>query len=245
MEQAEEKVEEGQTTSRTPPYVSYKTLTTLIEDLKTVGLPPRIDRSVLSRFSGGVGSQLIMALKSLGLIRSGGEPTTWLADLVKSYGTQEYKVHLKQVLRYGYPFLQDLSLATATPSMFADAFKSGVDAKEDVLRKCRTFFLHAAKDAGIEIGPRLEKGIAPRAGNGSGTRRKAKASKVEVPRVTPVDPPFVQPPSQGKELEYQLIDLMTEPDIDDAVKQSIWALVQYLTARKAKRAATSNEATAS
>jgi hypothetical protein len=27
---------------------------------------------------------------------------------------------------------------------------------------------------------------------------------------------------------------MSEPDIDDAVKQSIWSLVQYLTARKAK-----------
>ncbi|MEH2564688.1 hypothetical protein [Bradyrhizobium sp. AZCC 2289] len=41
------------------------------------------------------------------------------------------------------------------------------------------------------------------------------------------------PPTQ-KALEYQLIDLMAEPDIDDAVKQAIWSLVQYLTARKAK-----------
>lgn len=49
----------------------------------------------------------------------------------------------------------------------------------------------------------------------------------------------------AKALEYQLIDLMTEPDIDDNVKQSIWALVQYLTARKAKKAASSNDATAS
>ena len=32
---------------------------------------------------------------------------------------------------------------------------------------------------------------------------------------------------------------MTEPDIDDNVKQSIWALVQYLTARKWKRSVSS------
>jgi hypothetical protein len=44
---------------------------------------------------------------------------------------------------------------------------------------------------------------------------------------------------QTKALEYQLIDLMTEPDIDDNVKQSIWALVQYLTARKVKKATAS------
>jgi hypothetical protein len=66
-----------------------------------------------------------------------------------------------------------------------------------------------------------------------------------------VDTKKVDPPSGGgnsggrsgggsdgttpqKALEYQLIDLMSEPDIDDSVKQSIWSLVQYLTARKAK-----------
>src|SRR5688572_22472920 len=54
--------------SRTPPYVAYKTFLTLIEDLKSVGVPPRFDRSVLKRFSGGVGAQLLMALRSLGLM---------------------------------------------------------------------------------------------------------------------------------------------------------------------------------
>jgi hypothetical protein len=42
-------------------------------------------------------------------------------------------------------------------------------------------------------------------------------------------------PPLGKPLEYQLIDLMSEPDIPEDVKNSIWALVQYLTARKKKR----------
>lgn len=42
------------------------------------------------------------------------------------------------------------------------------------------------------------------------------------------------PPAGPKALEYQLIDLMSEPDIDEEVKKSIWSLVQYLTARKAK-----------
>ncbi len=55
----------------------------------------------------------------------------------------------------------------------------------------------------------------PPAGNGNGNGQ-----------LPPAPPP--------KALEYQLIDLMSEPDIDDTVKQSIWSLVQYLTARKIK-----------
>lgn len=49
------------------------------------------------------------------------------------------------------------------------------------------------------------------------------------------------PPPPPKALEYQLIDLMSEPDIDDTVKQSIWSLVQYLTARKSRKAEPSPE----
>lgn len=238
---AQEGLDAGQA-SRTPPYVSYRTLTTLFDDLKTVGLPPRIDRSVLNRFSGGVGSQLLMALKSLNLTTDAGAPTQWLAELVQSYGTPAYGASLKKVLEHSYPYLKAINLTTATPAMFADAFKDAIDAKEDVLRKCRTFYLHAARDAGIEIGPRLDRSTQPRASNG---RRKSKAAKAE--SKAPLPPPPVVPVQQPhiKELEYQLIDLMTEPDIDDSVKQSIWALVQYLTARKMKKAAASQDATAS
>ena len=54
-------------------------------------------------------------------------------------------------------------------------------------------------------------------------------------------PPPTPPAAQAKALEYQLIDLMSEPDIDESVKGSIWSLVQYLMARKAKKLATTTE----
>lgn len=225
---------------RTPAYVSYKTFTTLIEDFKDVGIPPRIDRSVLSRFSGGVGSQLLGALKSLHLMSDEGVPTEQLGRLVNSYGTPNYQADLKVVLSKAYPFLTKIDLTTATPSMFAETFKESCGAQEAVLRKCRTFYLHAARDAGIDIGARLEKGSHPRtSGNGGGgNRRRRKPQKQDAAggAADTLTPSGVQH-AQQKELEYQLIDLMTEPDIDDEVKQSIWALVQYLTARKSKKAA--------
>src|SRR5262245_52458947 len=91
--------------ARTPAYVAYKTLLTLVEDLQTHGLPPRIDRSVLKRFSGGVGAQLQMALRSLGLVDDQNQPTQPLENLVKGYGQPEFKGTMKEVLRVAYPFL--------------------------------------------------------------------------------------------------------------------------------------------
>jgi hypothetical protein len=171
--------------SRTPPYVSYKTFLTLLEDLKTNGIPPQFDRSGLPRFSGGTVAQLLMALRSLGLMKNN-EPAPLLHALVKRLGTPEFEPTLKEILRVGYPFLENIDLMTATPSMFADAFKT-TGAKEDVLKKCRRFYLQAAVAVGIPVGPRIAKGPkgAPRgqstAAPSAPRRRAAPAPKKPVP----------------------------------------------------------------
>ncbi|MFI5012713.1 MAG: hypothetical protein ACHQAY_10220 [Hyphomicrobiales bacterium] len=161
------------TLARTPPYVSFQTLLTLIEDLKTNGLPQKLDKSVLKRFSGGVGSQLLIAARALNLLDEKDRPTPTLKALVEAHGTDAFKATLKPAIEAGYPFLAGVDLITATPSMFADIFKSSTAAKEDVLRKCRTFYIHAARYVGIEIGPRLASSPGRPSGSGGGKRRKA------------------------------------------------------------------------
>lgn len=220
---------------RTPPYVSYKSFQTLLDDFKTTGVPPRIDRSVLTRFSGGLASQLLGALRTLGLMDEKHVPTPALENLAMAYGTADYPAQLRTVLERSYPFLHSVDLTTATPSMFAEAFKNATGAREDVLRKCRTFYLHAAKDAGIDIGQRLATGTFPRSVSTNVKRRRRSTARSTDNHEAPVvRTAMEQPPAQAKALEYQLIDLMSEPDIDDEVKKSIWSLVQYLTARKAR-----------
>ena len=140
---------------RTPPYIAFKTFLTFIDDLHTNGLPPRIDKSVLKRFSGGVGNQLLMGLKSLGLLSDDNKPTSHLAHMVQVYGKPEFKADLRDAIAYGYPFLANLDLMTATPGMLADAFKNATGAKEDVLKKCRRFFLQAAQESGMPLGTRI------------------------------------------------------------------------------------------
>jgi hypothetical protein len=165
--------------ARTPPYISFSSFQTMIADFHETGIPPRVDRSILTRFAGGLASQLIMALKSLGLTDERNVPTELGSRLITAYGTDKYPEVLHDVLVGAYRFLQ-LDLKTATPSMFAESFKKGTNAKEDVLRKCRTFFLHAAQVANIEVGPRLQIAKAGRPTVHTGARRRPKASKPKV-----------------------------------------------------------------
>lgn len=114
----------------------------------------------------------------------------------------------------------------------------GVSSKQT--DKARQAFERSAKQAGyFESGE--DRLVRPRA---ESTPRKDETGSARTADTKKVDPPGGggsggagngggrdAPP---KALEYQLIDLMSEPDIDEPVKQSIWSLVQYLTARKAK-----------
>ena len=235
---ADENVEkpEGDTaaSARTPPYISFATLLTFLKALKTDGVPPQIDKSVLSKLSGGVQGQMKLALRSLGLMERD-VPTENLKKMVDAYETPTFEPVLMERLQATYPYIfSKLDLTTATPTMLADAFKV-TGAKEDVLRKCRTFFLHAAKRAGVPMGNRILTGSVPRA-PGNGVRKKAKAKPAEAvapkPSVAPAGAEI-----SDKALEYKLVDLMKDDGIEEDQRNAIWVLIQYLTAKAKKTAA--------
>lgn len=235
MAQDDEVTVESGVSPRTPPYIAYKTFTTFLDELKTNGIPPQIDSSVLKRFSGGIQAQLKMALRALGLVE-GFTPTDRLIRLVEAHGTSSYESQLAEILRATYLPVFNLDLTSATPTMFADAFRSMGVKGEDVSRKCRTFFLHAAKVAGIPLGQRILAGSAPRLSNGTAVRRKPKVQKVrengeEALQDTGKGALVTPPAMTHKQLEYRLIDLMREQDVDTAERDAIWVLIQYLARR--------------
>jgi hypothetical protein len=88
--------------SGTPPYTSYRTFKTFIQDLQEHGVPSRIDRSVLTRFSGVVGTQLMHALRFLGLIEDHGCPTQRLKELVNAHGSANWSEKFLELLRREY-----------------------------------------------------------------------------------------------------------------------------------------------
>ena len=104
-------------TARTPPYTSYRTFKTFIEDLRENGVPSRIDRSVLTRFSGVVGAQLTHALRFLDLIDDEARPTGRLGDLVKAQEAVRWAETLRERLRATYAPIFAIDLESATPSI--------------------------------------------------------------------------------------------------------------------------------
>jgi hypothetical protein len=226
---------------RTPPYVSFQTFMTLVDDFKTNGLPPRVDRSVLKRFSGGVGGQLQSALKSLGLTDEGNVPSDRLSRMVKVYQTEGFKDVLKECLEFAYPFLAKLDLTTATPSMFAEAFRNGTSAREDVLKKCRRFYIYAAQFCGIEVGNRLTAGAAspssraPGSGGGYKRRTSKRASGGGAGGLDSEQTPpgRLHAPVDGDPVQV-LVSILDMSAMDEEEQQAVWTLIRHLKKKQAK-----------
>jgi len=219
--------------SGTPPYTSYRTFKTFIEDLHELGVPSRIDRSVLTRFSGVVGTQLIHALRFLGLIDDDGRPTQGLRDLVGAHGAAQWSETLLERLREEYAPMFAIDLDTATPSHFNEAFRRAFPAADAVVQKCVTFFLYAAADAGVKISSRVLKGRKPRAM----TPRRRPARPLFSPPPTAVfeaPPPRAEaaaPAVEGKRPSEFLLVHLDPTQMDDEQQSAVWTLLKYFKAR--------------
>jgi hypothetical protein len=219
--------------SGTPPYTSYRTFKTFIEDLHGHGVPSRIDRSVLTRFSGVVGTQLMHALRFLGLIEDDGRPTERLKGLVKAHGTANWSARLLELLGHEYAPMFAIDLETATPSHFNEAFRKAFPAADAVVQKCVTFFLYAANDAGVRISGRVLKGRKPR--SLTPRRKLAKPSFAHPPiKEFEAGPPQPQPVTSridGKTPSEILLTHLDPNEMDGEQQAAVWTLLKYFKAK--------------
>ena len=219
--------------SGTPPYTSYRTFKTFIEDLHEHGVPSHIDRSVLTRFSGIVGTQLMHALRFLGLIEDDGRPTERLKGLVKAHGTGSWSERLLELLHQEYAPMFAIDLETATPSHFNEAFRKAFPAADAVVQKCVTFFLYAVNDAGVKISGRVLKGRKPRPLT---PRRKTAKTAFPHPPIrefeaAPSPPQAPLPPLEGRKPSEMLLAHLDPNEMDDAQQAAIWTLLKYFKAK--------------
>ena len=187
------------TKSRQPAYVSYSMFEAFLDWLGGMDpVPAQIDRQLWSqKFAPASGAQLMVGLRSLGLL-DGGAPTETLVALAKAGGDAR-KDGLRGVLRgaYGDDLVDNLGDKT-------------LDAVEDALRALGTtaathrralpFFINAAKAAGIGMQADVSKRARKRR-LGSGAKQAAKkATKARRGRKTgprmaaAVAPPPPPPP---------------------------------------------------
>lgn len=135
-----------------PPVVAYKTFENANRMFASGVIPGRIDRGVFRSQSGAGQTQIIAAYRYLDVIDAQGAPKEKFVKLVRSEGADRQKV-LRDILYAAYPFLREKSidLGTATHDQLADEFRKL--ASGDTVRKAMTFFIPAAKAAGIELSP--------------------------------------------------------------------------------------------
>lgn len=224
-----------------PPYATFASFSSFINKLRETGVPSRIDATLFGKASGTVSYSVIAAMKYLGLIDENGAPKSDLTPLVMA-SDEERKPLMAALMRRSYPslFAEDTDLRTMTAGQFDERIRKEFGAAGSTVDKIAAFFLAGAKAADIEVSTHLKSRKTVAASSSS--RKSAKQRKAAMGGSTDDDPPPPPPPpptktGNGKPLEYQLIDLMSEPDIADDVKTSIWNLVQYLMSRKAKSAA--------
>lgn len=150
---AEEEKQRQDGAQRTSPYVAFKTFLSALDTLKH-GIPNQIDRSVFPNMAGAAQSQLLHAFKFFGLINGDGKPTQELSKLVDD--PDHRASHIKRILEKGYPNVFALGLQTASPnSVDAELRKFGLTG--DTHDKAKSFFLQAAKFAGVTLSPYLLK----------------------------------------------------------------------------------------
>jgi Family of unknown function (DUF5343) len=216
--------------ARTPPYTSYRTFRTFIEDLREQGVPSRIDRSVLTRFSGVVGTQLMHALRFLALIDGEGHPTERLTDLVNAQDAGRWAETLLALIRREYAPLFAIGLDTATPSHFNEAFRKAFPAADAVVQKCVTFFLYAANDAGVKISPRVLKGRKPR----SLAPRRRQAPAAAAPRPVETVPSPSRPEAarvEDRKPSEMLLSHLDPYAMDEDQQAAVWTLLRYFKAK--------------
>lgn len=175
------------------PYVSFKHLEDALLRFTVEGVPGNLQAHKFP-ISAAIRTQLLQAMRFLALFDHQGEPTPQLFALVSSVGTPRYPSQLAELLRRAFPELARLDLATATPSLLAEAIGHKTRSP-DRARKALRFYLCLARRAEITIGPRLSYGrrvqaTKPRSVASPPARRKGDAFLVRefIQKVPPFDP---------------------------------------------------------
>jgi hypothetical protein len=151
-------------TALAAPYLPFKTFLSSLDPFSQ-GVPPKIDRSLWNQ-SGFVQGLIMNAYRFFHLVDVNSKPTLLFQQLVKS-ANDERKAKIIMLLEVGYPEVFSHDLATMTPRILDELIEK-YNVSGETKKKATTFFLQAAKFAGIPLSSFLTEKIR----NTSGARRR-------------------------------------------------------------------------
>ena len=168
-----------------PPYVSFSTFRTLREWLGDEGVPLRFDRSFWeTKFSGSTGTQLVAALRFLGLLDQE-QPQQGMERMAEA-SAAEWRFFLAELLHDSYTAVPFSELPRATPAMVRGWFRAyPVDGH--TLRKAISFFVSAAKEAELPMSNGVRKMAKGRPARQPVTAApdRAEGSRMQTPSAEP------------------------------------------------------------
>lgn len=209
-----------------PPYIGWATWDRLIKAMKTF-VPPRLDRSYFNSlgFSGTQYSQAIRAFSFLSLMDENKRPTEKLRQLVMGAYDEQRDI-LKSVVETAYkPFFDNPGPREATLGSLESFMRS--QGAKGVVDKCVTFFLSAAKEAGIPLSPQLSGEFGRKAGRRIKTHKKGLSKRLELPVKPTLEQSAVSFPING--LDLRVVSYVAELPEE---KQDKW-IKAYIRVRNA------------
>lgn len=177
-------MDETTTPTFRPPYMSFQTFWKFIEDLSARPLPPQIDRSIMSQKSGTDQANLMAALTGFGLIGPDQRVEPGLRDLAVS-DEETRRERLATLIRIYYPTQVAVAEQNGTEQQLHQSFKDAFSLESaDTRRKAVTFYLHAARTAGMTLSVHFPNTRSGSGGPGTprpkrATRRRAAATSTD------------------------------------------------------------------
>jgi hypothetical protein len=140
--------------TKTPAYLPFKTFLSALDRLAQ-GMPHEVNKGCFPTYSGVMQGQIIGALKFFELIDEGGVPKeSVLERLVHEKAVERRRANLLPLLKSKYSDIIKLDPKRLTPSKL-DAVFDNYAISGDTKRRAKTFFIHAAQFAGLELSPLL------------------------------------------------------------------------------------------
>jgi hypothetical protein len=230
---------------RTPPYVAFSSLKTFLSNLReSGGVPIAIDSSVYGNMSGSLRSQLRGALKFFGMAGADNKPTAVMHRAVEATADQGvWRAFVAEVLQEHYAPILAHPLTTTTPGALLKEFQTYYLGASDLMEKAITFFIYAAKEAGVPLSPRLterqkpqRRSTTPRrretngsSGSGDGGGQSSGGAGKAVETVPQVDPPKPRKVSEHQVVLIEIINTYT--DMDDEMRTSLLKVVGFIATK--------------
>ncbi len=149
-----------------------------------------------------IASQVLTAIKFLGMTDGGGNATPLLRKMVEAFETDAWPGELGRVLRHAYAPLFKMNLETVSASQFNENFRAAYPGADDSSRKAVTFFLNATREAEIKVSTYLMKNKKPR--SGPSKRRSTRAAN-GVRTSDASNPPPPPPPPAPTKTPYDVL----------------------------------------